>query len=63
MDGPREIHDKYRQEGSYDRAVAAIGTLLDAGIPVSVISTLNSENVSYLPQMLSLLRGYDIYAW
>lgn len=63
LDGPREIHDKYRQEGSYDRAVAAIGTLLDAGIPVSVISTLNSENVSYLPQMLSLLRGYDIYAW
>ena len=63
LDGPREVHDKYRQEGSYDRAVAAIETLLAAGIPVSVISTLNSENVAYLPEMLTLLRGYDIYAW
>jgi radical SAM protein with 4Fe4S-binding SPASM domain len=63
LDGPREVHDKYRQEGSYDRAVAAIETLLAAGIPVSVISTLNSENVAYLSEMLTLLRGYDIYAW
>lgn len=63
LDGPREVHDKYRQEGSYDRAVRAIEALLSAGIPVSVISTLNSENVNYLEEMYSLLRKYTIYAW
>lgn len=63
LDGPKEVHDKYRQEGSYDRAVKAIETLLSAGIPVSVISTLNSENVNTLEEMYSLLRRYTIYAW
>ena len=63
LDGPKEVHDKYRQEGSYDRAVKALETLLSAGIPVSVISTLNSENVNTLEEMYSLLRRYTIYAW
>ena len=34
LDGPKEVHDKYRQEGSYDRAVRAIEALLSGGIPV-----------------------------
>ncbi len=63
LDGPKEVHDKYRQEGSYDRAVRAIEALLSGGIPVSVISTLNSENADYLEEMYSLLRRYTIYAW
>ncbi len=63
LDGPKEVHDKYRQEGSFDRAAKAIEALLSAGISVSVISTLNSENVNYLPEMYSFLRKYSIYAW
>ncbi|MBR6020743.1 MAG: radical SAM protein [Lachnospiraceae bacterium] len=63
LDGPREVHDRYRQEGSFDRAINAIRSLSEAAIPVSVISTLNSENVKTLPEMLSVLRGYNIYAW
>ena len=43
LDGPKEVHDRYRQEGSYDRAVRAIEVLREGGIPVSVISTLNAE--------------------
>ena len=63
LDGPKEVHDKYRQEGSFDRAIKAIETLLSAGIPVSVISTLNSENVNHLEEIFSILRKYTIYAW
>ncbi len=63
IDGPRQVHDKYRQEGSFDRAMKAVETLLSAGIAVSVISTLNSENVKHLEEMFSLLRRYTIYAW
>ena len=51
LDGPKEVHDRYRQEGSYDRAVRAIEVLREGGIPVSVISTLNAENAPLLPEL------------
>lgn len=63
LDGPREIHDKYRQEGSYERAVRAIEALTKADIPVSVISTLNAENVKTLPVLFETLKHYPIFAW
>nr|MCR4927941.1 radical SAM protein [Lachnospiraceae bacterium] len=63
IDGPKAVHDKYRQEGSFDRAALAMETLLSSGIPVSVISTLNGENVKYLEEMFKFLRKYSIYAW
>ena len=63
LDGPREVHDKYRQEGSYERAVRAISVLTEAGIPVSVISTLNAENVKLLPVLLETLKTFPIFAW
>ncbi|MBR6323245.1 MAG: radical SAM protein [Lachnospiraceae bacterium] len=63
LDGPREIHDKYRQEGSYDRALRAITVLTEAEIPVSVISTLNAENVKTLSILYETLKEYPIFAW
>ncbi len=63
LDGPEEIHDKYRQKGSFNRAIRAMEDLLAEGISVSVISTLNSENVKHLEEMFGLLGRYDIYAW
>ena len=63
LDGPKDVHDRYRQEGSYDRALLALRTLKEAGIPVSVISTLNSENIGRLEELLDMIRGSGIYAW
>lgn len=63
IDGPEEIHDKYRQSGSFERAIKAVEVLCKAGIPVSVISTLNRENSEYLDILLQTLRQYPIYAW
>lgn len=63
IDGPEEIHDRYRQAGSYDRAVKAVEVLCEAGIPVSVISTLNRENVACLYSLYETLRRFPIYAW
>ncbi|MCQ2427689.1 MAG: radical SAM protein [Clostridia bacterium] len=63
LDGPREVHDKYRQTGSYDRAVAAIDALTAGGINVSVISTLNSENVKQLDALYDILKSRKIFAW
>ena len=48
LDGPKDIHDKYRQTGSYDRAIKAIDDLTVAGLKESVISTLNNKNLQML---------------
>lgn len=63
LDGPEDVHDKYRQSGSFQRAKAAIETLTQNGIPVSVISTLNHENSLRLDEMYDFLKQYPLYAW
>ncbi len=63
IDGTRDIHDRYRMPGSFDRAVNAVKQLSAANIPVSVISTLNSENVNTLPGLLAELKNLPIFAW
>lgn len=63
IDGPEEVHDLYRQEGSFRRAVAAVDSLSDAVVPVSVITTLNSENIDHLEDLLTVLNGRKIFAW
>lgn len=63
IDGPKDIHDKYRQNGSFERAVKAMEILCKADIPVSVITTLNRENSEYLDTLLQTLRPFPIYAW
>lgn len=63
LDGPKEVHDRYRQEGSYDRAIRALTVLTESGIPTSVISTLNGENVRYLEEFYETLKNYRIFAW
>lgn len=40
IDGPEDVHDAGRQAGSFRRAMDAVGALVKAGIPASVISTL-----------------------
>ncbi len=63
LDGPEEIHDKYRQKGSYQRAKSAMQALTAAGIPVSLISTLNHENVQYLDRFYQTVKAWPIFAW
>lgn len=63
LDGPREIHDKFRQAGSFDRALDALDSLTSAGIPASVITTIHSENAGQLNKLLQILKQYNIFAW
>lgn len=63
LDGTREVHDKYRQGGSYDRALQAVSVLTESGIPTSVISTLNGENAGCLEELYRILIRYPIFAW
>lgn len=63
LDGPQEIHDKFRCEGSFSRAIKAIDRLSESSIPVSVISTLHSLNVPQLEEMYKVLKDKNIFAW
>ena len=63
LDGPEQIHDTYRQTGSFQRAVQAIDVLSENGIPVSVITTLHSKNVHHLQELYEVLKGRRIFAW
>ena len=63
LDGPKWIHDEYRQKGSFQRAVNVIDVLSHNDIPVSVITTLHSQNIHSLESLYNVLKDKKIYAW
>ncbi len=63
LDGSEAVHDSFRQVGSYNRAIQAIDVLAENNIPVSVISTLHSENILCLDEMYEVLKRKRIFAW
>ncbi len=63
LDGVRELHDTFRQHGSFDRAIEAIRAIAGAGIPVSVISALRSDNAPRLAEFYEIIKGLPIFAW
>ncbi len=63
LDGVAEVHDPFRQKGSFNRALFAIDTLTEANIPTSVITALRSDNAPRLPELYEVLRTRPIFAW
>lgn len=63
LDGPERVHDAFRQKGSYKRALETLSAVSSAGIPVSVISALRSDNAPLLPEFFETLKQYPIFAW
>ena len=63
LDGPREIHDAFRQDGSFDRVLDAVAALTGAGIPTSIITTLHSRNAGHLEELLETIQPTGIFAW
>ncbi len=63
LDGPRQIHDAFRQRGSYDRAADTIFALARAGIPVSVISALRADNAPQLEAFYNEIKTFPLFAW
>lgn len=63
LDGLQPVHDRFRQEGSFARADRAIQALAAGQIPVSVISTLHSQNAPQLEEFYQFLKTRPIFAW
>jgi len=45
LEGPEAVHDSFRGQGSYEASIAGIRALLDAGVEVTVNTTLSEINV------------------
>ena len=63
LDGVEEVHDAYRQKGSFLRADRAIDVLTANQIPVSVITTLRRQNAARLESFYRYLTTKRIFAW
>jgi uncharacterized protein len=55
IDGPRELHNKYRKtcsgEGTFDKAVKALKMLQDYGVNVGVSCTITEETANKMPEI------------
>lgn len=61
LDGPKEVHDRFRGEGSYDKAVAAVELARSRGIRVFVLSVLTRANRGSVDFMLDLADRLDFH--
>ncbi len=48
VDGPRAVHDRVRGEGAFDATLASARAFRDAGLPVSVLTTVSRLNLGQL---------------
>ena len=64
LDGPRaEIHERYRQKGSFDKVIENIRYLKSIGASVSVKSVMTHENAQYLEEMLEFCHELGLDGW
>lgn len=55
LDGFKEIHEKIRGPGTWDRTVQGIRILVDAGIPVAVNTQITRDTISRLSEYVDFL--------
>ena len=61
IDGLEATHDAFRQlKGSFARSMRAIRLCREQGIRVGLRTTLTQQNHPQLPQLLALMREYDV---
>lgn len=63
LDGPRQIHDKYRKNGSFECVRETVEILAQNDIPVSLVTTLNRKSAECLEDMYAEIKEWRIEAW
>lgn len=63
LDGPREVHDKYRGiEATFDKAVGGIRLLKAEGVKVGVNTIITPWNIGILQEFVEWLYGFVDFA-
>lgn len=60
LDGPEELHNSIRREGSFKRV---IGNLKSLKSKKCIITTVTNKNLHYLEDMYRILSNYNIDQW
>lgn len=60
LDGPRDIHDKLRGQGSYDDVIRTAVISKDLGIDVWLTTLLMKENVKSIEHTVNLAEKYNL---
>jgi len=59
LDGVGETHDRVRQRpGLYDKLIAGLDVMSEAGVQIYLISTLNNENMGCISEMIAVAKRY-----
>jgi AdoMet-dependent heme synthase len=60
LEGPEEIHEQIRGQGSFAAALQGVRNLLQAGVHVSLNATISRLNAAYFPEMVRLARDLGV---
>lgn len=61
LDGPRDINDSIRGNGSFDNVMRAVAIARKKNIPIIELTTvLSNKNISYIDTLLRLAQGLNI---
>lgn len=54
LDGPKELHDRQRREGSYDRVIAALEVLHSRGVPAVTMTVVTADGIDTVDHVLEV---------
>jgi radical SAM protein with 4Fe4S-binding SPASM domain len=63
VDGTREVHDRIRKPGSYERVERSFKLLKDNKITAGAVTTITKENINLLPQIKDELIRMGAASW
>jgi radical SAM protein with 4Fe4S-binding SPASM domain len=63
LDGMKEGHESLRGKGSFEKTLAAIDILQEAGIAVSIATMIHQKNLGEFDRMASFLESRNITEW
>lgn len=61
-DGPSEIHDRGRERGAHEKAVAGVEAALAAGLTVSLVTVLGKHNIDAIDHVLAMADSWGVEA-
>ena len=63
IDGRPEVHDRIRGVGMYARSSRGVRGLIDAGVSVSVMTTINQANIDHLAEIRQQAIDWGARMW
>lgn len=57
IDGPKDVHERYRGQGSFNQAMEAIKAAKSIGVSVLLQAVIHGANVHRVPELLSLAES------